>query len=108
MRVIHLSGRHQLSHITNNMHNGLNLGGGVWRTKSPLVTENEAGANFGWRFLNRPLIRRARAQNYSRNETVLANSVGEIKLNEASRPRVHAIESGDLFMHEPAARFHLQ
>jgi hypothetical protein len=84
MRVIHLSGRHQLSHITNNMHNGL----------------NEAGANFGWRFLNRPLIRRARAQNYSRNETVLANGVGEIKLNEASesRPRVHAIESGDLFV----------
>jgi hypothetical protein len=87
--VIHLNGRRQLSHITNNMHNGLNLGGGVWRTKSPLVTENEAGANFGRRFLNRPLIRRARAQNYNRNETVLANGVGEIKLNEARAARVY-------------------
>lgn len=80
MCVIHLTGRHQLSHITNNiyMHNGLNLVGGVWWTKSPLVTENEAGANFGRRFLNQPLIRRARAQNYNRNETVLASGVGEI------------------------------
>lgn len=81
------------------MHNGLNLVGGVWWTKSPLVTENEAGANFGRRFLNQPLIRRARAQNYNRNETVLASGVGEIKLNEA---RTCAIESRDLVRRPPA------